>query len=89
MKELDISNIIDYEQDILTGLNKNGDRVSNKDVFTKFTTLNLNKKEMDLKTRILLAIIININLTESELNRLSENNTHIKKIIENLSWFGK
>ena len=57
MKELDISNIIDYEQDILTGLNKNGDRVSNKDVFTKFTTLNLNKKEMDLKTRILLAVL--------------------------------
>lgn len=89
MKEYDVSNLIDYEQDIITGVNKQGDKITNKDIFTKFTTLNLNKKELELKTRIITAIMLNLDLSEIELNRLTENNPHIKKVIENLYWFGK
>jgi len=33
--------------------------------------------------------MLNIELSEMELNRLTENNPHIKKVIENLCWFGK
>lgn len=89
MKEYDVSNLIDYEQDIITGVNRNGDKVNNKDIFTKFTTLNLNKKELEIKTRIITAIMLNLDLSEMELNRLTENNPQIKKVIENLFWFGK
>lgn len=67
----------------------NGDSVSNKDVFLKFTTLNLNKKELEIKARIILAIIINLDLTENEFNKLSENNIYIKKLLDNLTYFGK
>jgi hypothetical protein len=88
LKEYDISNLIDYEQDIITGVNKNGDKISNKDIFTKFTTLNINKKDIDIKTRIVATIMLNLDLSESELNRLIENNQNIKKIIDNLTWFG-
>jgi len=63
--------------------------VSNKDVFLKFTTLNLNKKELEIKARIILAIIINLDLTENEFNKLSENNIYIKKLLDNLTYFGK
>jgi hypothetical protein len=55
----------------------------------KFTTLNLNKKELEIKARIVLAIIINLDLTENEFNKLSENNNYIKKLLDNLSYFGK
>ena len=89
MKEYDIVNILDYEQDIVTGLTANGDNVSNKDIFLKFTTLNLNKKELEIRARIALTIIINLDLTENEFNKLSENNNYIKKLVENLSYFGK
>ena len=63
--------------------------MSNKDVFLKFTTLNLNKKELEIKARIILAIIINLDLTENEFNKLSENNIYIKKLLDNLTYFGK
>lgn len=89
MKEYDVSNLIDYEQDIITGVNKQGDKINNKDIFTKFTTLNLNKKELQIKTRIITTIMLNLDLSEMELNRLTENNPHIKKVIDNLIWFGK
>jgi len=88
LKEYDISNLIDYEQDIITGVNKNGDKITNKDIFTKFTTLNINKKELDIKTRIIATIMLNLDLSEMELNRLVENNPHIKRVIDNLIWFG-
>ena len=88
MKEYDISNLIDYEQDIITGVNKQGDKITNKDVFTKFTTLNMNKKENEIKTRIIATIMLNLDLSEMELNRLTENNQNIKKVIEKLFWFG-
>lgn len=80
---------MDYEQDIVTGLTANGDNVSNKDIFLKFTTLNLNKKELEIRARIALTIIINLDLTENEFNKLSENNNYIKKLVDNLSYFGK
>jgi len=44
---------------------------------------------LELRTRIIAAIMLNIELSEMELNRLTENNPHIKKVIENLCWFGK
>ena len=32
--------------------------------------------------------MLNLDLSDMELNRLTENNPHIKKVIENLVWFG-
>jgi len=80
--------LIDYEQDIITGVNKQGEKITNKDVFTKYTTMNLNKKNLEIKTRIITAIMLNLDISEMELNRLTENNPQIKKVIDNLNWFG-
>lgn len=80
--------MIDYEQDIITGVNKQGEKITNKDVFTKYTTMNLNKKDLEIKTRIITAIMLNLDISEMELNRLTENNPQIKKVIDNLNWFG-
>jgi hypothetical protein len=80
--------LIDYEQDIITGVNKQGEKITNKDVFTKYTTMNLNKKDLEIKTRIITAIMLNLDISEMELNRLTENNPQIKKVIDNLNWFG-
>ena len=80
--------MIDYEQDIITGVNKQGEKITNKDVFTKYTTMNLNKKNLEIKTRIITAIMLNLDISEMELNRLTENNPQIKKVIDNLNWFG-
>jgi hypothetical protein len=55
----------------------------------KYTTLNLNKKEIETRARIALAIIINLDLQENEFNKLCENNNYIKKLVDNLSYFGK
>jgi len=88
LKDFDISNLIDYEQDIITGVNKQGEKINNKDIFTKFTTLNMNKQKEEVKTRIIATIMLNLDLSDMELNRLTDNNQETKKVIKNLFWFG-
>lgn len=50
--------------------------------------LNLNRQDLDIRTRIVLTILINLDLKENELNRLTDGNPHIKKAVDSLVWFG-
>lgn len=69
-------------------MNKNGDKVELKDIFTRYTVLNLSKQDLDIRTRIILMILINLDLKENELNRLVDGDPNIKKAVDNLTWFG-
>lgn len=80
--------IIELEQDILTGINANGENVSNKDIFTKYANLK-NKISEDDKIRLISTLHTCLDLSEKDFKLITDDIQDIKKRpIYNLEWLG-
>lgn len=88
-KNMGLYELIELEQDIVTGVNEAGDTVTNKDIFTKFANLK-NKIQNKDKLRVITTLHTCLDITEKEFGLLADNVTETeKKPIYNLEWLGK
>ena len=81
--------LIELEQDILTGISSSGDSVSNSDIFKKYTALK-NRIRPEDNLRLICALHTCLDITEKDFSVLAGNlNNEEKRPIYNLEWLGK
>lgn len=86
---MNLYDIIELEQDIVTGINASGGTVNNKEIFTKFATMK-NKLSEEDKIRIISTLHSCLDLTKSEFDMLADTISEAKKkSIYNMEWLGK
>jgi hypothetical protein len=86
---MSLYDLIELEQDIVTGVSHAGDTVSNKEIFSKYASLK-NKIQPRDNIRLISVLHSCLDITEKDFgviaNNLSESE---KKPIYNLEWLGK
>jgi hypothetical protein len=81
--------IIELEQDIVTGVNSDAGVVSNKDIFNKFSKLPKDINEDDL-LRLILTLHSCIDITEKDFKMISDRILDVnKRSVFNLEHLGK
>ena len=76
------------EQDIVSGVNKDGEEISTKDILSKFAKLITKLSEDDI-IRMLLVIHANIDINEKDFKNICKDlDTYKLKPIYNLQWLG-
>jgi hypothetical protein len=81
--------IIELEQDIVTGVNSDAGVVSNKDIFNKFNKLPKTISEKDI-LRLILTLHSCIDITEKDFKMISDNILESnKRCVLNLEHLGK
>lgn len=88
-KELNLAEIIDVQQEIVTGLEPNLSQAKNKNTLNKVYMV-LTKCSEDLIPKIVSLIPINMDLTEQKFNIIVENklSDSVMKSILNMKWLG-
>ena len=80
--------LIDLEQDIVTGINSAGVSITNKDIFSKYAILKSKIEPID-NIRLICALHSCLDITEGDFKVLSNNlNEEEKRPIYNLEWLG-
>ena len=81
--------LIELEQDIVTGINTNGDSISNKDIFNKYAALKSKISPKD-NLRLITTLHSCLDITEKDFSVLANNlSNEEKRPIYNLEWLGK
>ena len=80
--------LIELEQDILTGINSNGDSISNSEILKKYASLKSKIQPKD-NLRLICALHSCLDITEKDFSVLANNlNSDEKRPIYNLEWLG-
>jgi len=81
--------MIELEQEIVTGLNNNGEEVKNKEILAKFAKM-ITKISEDEKVRLMLALHSCLDISEKDFNIISDKiDNEKKRAIYNMEWLGK
>ena len=68
--EYNLSEIIELEQKIITGVDSQGKKIENKDIFKEYAKVKIGMNEIN-KQRLLFAIASSIDITESDFKTIS------------------
>jgi len=80
--------MIELEQEIVTGVNSNGEEVKNKDILAKFAKM-ITKISDDEKVRLMLTLHTCLDISEKDFNIISDKIENEKKrSLYNLEWLG-
>lgn len=85
---MNLYDLIELEQDIVTGINAGGDSVANKEIFNKYAALK-NKIQAKDNLRIICSLHSCLDITEKDFSVLANNlSTDEKRPVYNLEWLG-
>jgi hypothetical protein len=83
-----IYDLIELEQDIITGLSTKGETRKNKEILSDFAKM-MNRITEDEKVRLMLSLHTCIDITEKDFNVISDKiDPNRKRAIYNLEWLG-
>ena len=81
--------LIELEQDIVTGVSQSGDSISLKDINNKYSLLRNKFQKKDI-VRLISTLHSCLDITEKDFTSYADNlNLDEKKPIYNLDWLGK